>query len=399
MSDESGPLAGIRVVDLTTMIAGPIATRMLGDQGADVVKVEAPGVGDLVRRMGIRRGDDLSATFVSSNRNKRSIVLDLKTDRGRGVLLDLVRGADVFVQNFRPGTAERIGLGEETLRAERPDLVYVSISGFGESGPYAHKRVYDPLIQALSGLADVQRDRATNRPRMVRTIVPDKLTAVTAAQAITAALLARARTGEGQHVRLAMLDAMVSFLWPEGLAELTFPDHRSRHGERGSLAPELIYETADGFITAGAVSDSEWSGLCRALERPEWLEDERFTTPGGRVANAEERLTLTAEVMATRTTEAWLERLDAEQVPCAPVLRRWEIPDHPQVQANNLVREVEHPSAGTLREARPAARFSGSSEAAGRPAPGLGQHTDELLHEVGYSADDIRDLRAIGAVA
>jgi crotonobetainyl-CoA:carnitine CoA-transferase CaiB-like acyl-CoA transferase len=386
-------------LDLTTMISGPIATRILGDQGADIVKVEAPGAGDLVRYMGIRRGGDLSATFVASNRNKRSIVLDLKTERGLEVLHELVRNADVFVQNFRPGTADRIGLGEDVLRALRPDLIYVSISGFGDTGPYAHKRVYDPLIQALSGLADVQRDRATNRPRMVRTILPDKLTAVTAAQAITAALLARARTGEGQHVRLSMLDAMVAFLWPEGLAELTFPDHKSRHGERGSLAPELIYETSDGFITAGAVSDSEWQGLCRALERPEWLEDERFSTPGGRVANAEERLTRTAEVMATRTTEAWLARLDAEQVPCAPVLRRWDVPDHPQVKANELVREVEHPAAGRMREARPAARFSSDSEKPGRPAPGLGQHTDELLSEAGYTAQDIGELRAAGAVA
>lgn len=399
MSETRGPLAGIRVLDLTTMISGPIATRILGDQGADIVKVESPGAGDLVRHMGIRRGGDLSATFVASNRNKRSIVLDLKTERGLEVLHELVRNADVFVQNFRPGTADRIGLGEDALRALRRDLIYVSISGFGDTGPYAHKRVYDPLIQALSGLADVQRDRATNRPRMVRTILPDKLTAVTAAQAITAALLARARTGEGQHVRLAMLDAMVAFLWPEGLAELTFPDHKTRHGERGSLAPELIYETSDGFITAGAVSDSEWQGLCRALERPEWLEDERFSTPGGRVANAEERLTRTAEVMLTRTTEAWLARLDAEQVPCAPVLRRWDIPDHPQVKANELVREVEHPTAGRMREARPAARFSSDSEKPGRPAPGLGQHTDELLSEAGYTAEDIGELRAAGAVA
>jgi crotonobetainyl-CoA:carnitine CoA-transferase CaiB-like acyl-CoA transferase len=399
VSEPAGPLAGIRVVDLTTMISGPIATRMLGDQGADVVKVEAPGSGDLVRQMGIRRGGDLSATFVASNRNKRSIVVDLKSERGREVLAGLIRSADVFVQNFRPGTAERMGLGAEALRRERPDLVYVSISGFGEQGPYAHKRVYDPLIQALSGLADVQRDRTTNRPRMVRTIVPDKLTAVTAAQAITAALLARARTGEGQHVRLAMLDAMVSFLWPEGLAELTFRDHRSRHGERGSLAQELIYETSDGFITAGAVSDAEWQGLCRALEQPGWLEDERFSTPGGRVANAEQRLTLTAEVMATRTTGEWLERLDAEQVPCAPVLRRWDVPAHPQVAANELVREVEHPRAGPMRDARPAARFDAYASEPGRPAPGLGEHTDELLLELGYAAPDIARLRELGAVA
>ena len=399
MAETQGPLAGVRVLDLTTMISGPIATRMLGDQGADVVKIEAPGPGDLVRHMGIRRGGDLSATFVSSNRNKRSIVLDLKHARGREVLMELVRGADVFVQNFRPGTAERIGLGEDTLRTERPDLIYVSISGFGEEGPYARKRVYDPLIQALSGLADVQRDRETNRPRMVRTIVPDKLTAVTAAQAITAALLARTRTGEGQHVRLSMLDTMVSFLWPEGLAELTFPDHESRHGDRGSLAQELIYETADGYITAGAVSDSEWQGLCRALDRPEWLEDERFATPGGRVAYAEERLARTAEVMAMRTTDEWLARLDAEQVPCAPVLRRFDVPDHPQVRANALVREVEHPRAGAMREARPAARFGDAGEHPGRPAPGLGEHTDEVLAEAGYDDGQIRALRSAGAVA
>ncbi len=196
----AGPLAGVRVVDLTSMISGPVATMMLADQGADVIKVEPPG-GDLVRHLGPNQ-QGLTATFISANRSKRSLSVDLKTEAGMQVINRLVATADVFVQNFRPGAAERMGLGEEAVRRLREDIVYVSISGFGETGPYAHKRVYDPVIQALSGLAAIQRDGDTGRPHMVRTIIPDKTTALAAAQAITAALFARERMGIGQHVRL-----------------------------------------------------------------------------------------------------------------------------------------------------------------------------------------------------
>ncbi|NJN52470.1 MAG: CoA transferase, partial [Gammaproteobacteria bacterium] len=214
-----GPLSGVRILDLTSMISGPVATQLLADQGADVIKIEPPG-GDLVRNLGPSRGG-LTATFVSSNRSKRSLALDLKSEAGVGVLERLIPTADVFVQNFRPGAIDRMGFGEARVRALRGDIIYVSISGFGETGPYAHKRVYDPVIQALSGLTAIQADRDTGRPRMVRTIIPDKTTAVTAAQAMTAALFARERHGKGQHVRLAMLDAMVAYLWPEGMTGLT----------------------------------------------------------------------------------------------------------------------------------------------------------------------------------
>jgi crotonobetainyl-CoA:carnitine CoA-transferase CaiB-like acyl-CoA transferase len=390
-----GPLAGIRVVDCTTMVSGPIATRMLGDQGADVIKVEAPGRGDLARELGSRRGG-LSAVFASSNRNKRSVVIDLKQPAGRELLERLVAGADAFVENFRPGTAERLGVGEEALRRVRADLVYVSISGFGERGPYAGKRVYDPVIQALSGLAAIQRDRDTGRPRMVRTIVPDKVTALTAAQAITAALLARERSGRGRRVRLAMLDATIAFLWPEGMAGLTWQDGRTG-GDRTLLAQDLVFETSDGYITAGAVSDAEWRGLVRALERPGWLEDPRFRTPGGRVAHAGERLGLVAEVLRTRSSAEWLERLDAEGVPCAPVLSLAELPHHPQVLANELLVASEHPHAGPMLEPRPAARFDDAVP--GRPAPLLGEHTDEVLSELGLPRGRIRALRAAATVA
>ncbi|MEM9174281.1 MAG: CoA transferase [Myxococcota bacterium] len=385
MSDARarGPLAGYRIVDLTTMLSGPMATCLLGDQGADVIKVESPGVGDLVRRLGAPR-DGITASFATINRNKRSIVLDLKQDAGRAAFEKLVSTADVVVQNFRPGVVDRMGIGFDDLKAIRPDLIYVSISGFGERGPYAGKRVYDPVIQALSGLATIQGDRGVGRPKMMRVVIPDKVTAMTAAQAITAALLARERSGEGQHVRLSMLDAMIALAWPEGYAGHTFVGSEA-DVPRNALAQDLVFETKDGYMTAGAVSDSEWEGLTRALDHPEWLDDDRFKTAGGRVAYAKERLDQTADVLVTRTTEEWLERLDAEQVPCAPILPLSEIIRHPQVEATGVVVETDHPVAGRIRQARAAARFEKTPTTLERPAPTLGEHTDEILAELGLA--------------
>ncbi len=391
-----GALDGIRIVDLTTMISGPIATMMLADQGADVIKVE-PKTGDLVRVLGPAKGDR-TATFLAANRNKRSVVLDLKSEQGLEALKKLVSTADVVVQNFRPGAAERMGIGEAALRKERPDLIYVSISGFGETGPYAKKRVYDPVIQALSGLAAIQADRDTGRPRMIRTIIPDKLTAVTAAQAITAALFARERSGEGQHIKLSMLDAMISFLWAEGLVALTFPGGE-KHAARAQLSQDLIYKTKDGYITVGAVSDDEWKGLCAALEQPQWLDDERFNTPSGRVVNAPARLSLTQEVLKNKTSAEWLSVLDANQVPCAPILDRSTLLDHPQIEANEIITEHEEEDLGPFRLPRPAARFSATQAEIRRQAPHLGEHTEQLLTELGYDAEAINALLGKGDAA
>ena len=394
----AGPLDGIRVVDCTTMISGPLATQMLGDQGADVVKIEAPGIGDLVRHMGRSPAPGLAPTFATVNRNKRSVVLNLRESEARGLLERLVAGADVFVQNFRPGAAERMGIGEDALRRVRPDLVYVSISGFGEKGPYAGKRVYDPVVQALSGLAAIQADRDTGRPRMVRLIVPDKLTAVTAAQAITAALFARERSGRGQHVRLSMLDAMVSFLWHEGMAGYTWMGHEAKGG-RPQLAQDLIFETRDGYITAGTVTDAEWQAFARVTGHPEWLEDERFATATGRVTFVQERLERMAEALRDHTSEEWLAALDAAGVPCAPVLSRADLLTHPQLAANELIVEGEHPHGGPIRQPRPAARFDATPASIRRAAPLLGEHTDEVLGELGCSSKEIAGWRAAGVVA
>jgi crotonobetainyl-CoA:carnitine CoA-transferase CaiB-like acyl-CoA transferase len=378
-----GPLHGYRIVDLTSMVSGPSATMLLADQGADVIKIENPQSGDHTRQAANRRGG-FSAAFLNNNRNKRSVVLDLKKPPGVRVLQRLVTGADVFIQNFRTGVIDRMGFGEAAVRALSPAIVYVSISGFGERGPFAHQPVYDPLIQALSGLASIQGGSDEARPRLMRTIVPDKLTGIVAAQAITAALLARERTGEGQHVRLAMLDAVVAFLWGSDMGSQTFVGGELPQQEAASFI-DLIYETRDDYISVAVQTDREWTALARALDRPEWLDDPRFATPALRQRHINERLAMTQEVLRTAPAAEWLDRLGAAGVPCAPVLTRSRMISHPQVVANGVVVETEHPRAGRLRQARPAARFSRTPTSLDRGAPVLGEHTDEILAEIGFA--------------
>jgi crotonobetainyl-CoA:carnitine CoA-transferase CaiB-like acyl-CoA transferase len=386
-----GPLHGYRVVDLTSNVAGPLGTMILGDQGADIIKVEAPDGGDATRAGGNRRAG-FTASFLNNNRNKRSIVLDLKTAGGLRALMRLVAGADVFVQNFRPGVAERLGVGEEAVRAASPQIVYVSISGFGEKGPYAAKPAYDPVIQGFSGLATIQAGSDEARPRLLRTILPDKLTAITASQAITAALLARERTGEGQHVRLSMLEAVVAFLWSSDMGGQTFVGDEPVRQE-AATAFDLIYETADGYMTVAPLTDRHWAALARVAERPEWLEDQRFKTSALRHKNIDARLQLTQEALLERPAAEWLERLTAAGVPCAPVQTRNQLIRHPQVEGLGLVLETDHPAAGRLRQARAAARFSRTPPEIRRGAPRLGEHTEEILADLGYSAEEIAELR------
>jgi len=392
-----GPLHGYQVVDLTSNVAGPQGTMILGDQGADIIKVEAPDGGDATRAGGNQRAG-FTASFLNNNRNKRSIVLDLKTAAGLRVMMRLVAGADVLVQNFRPGVAERLGVGEEAVRAVSPKIVYVSISGFGEKGPYAEKPAYDPVIQGFSGLATVQAGSDEVRPRLLRTILPDKLTAITASQAITAALLARERTGEGQHVRLSMLEAVMAFLWASDMGGQTFVGAEPERQE-AATAFDLIYDTADGYMTVAALTDRQWAGLARAAERPEWLEDERFKTSALRQKNIDARLQLTQQALLARPATEWLERLTAVGVPCAPVLTRNQVIRHPHVRELAIVVETEHPAAGRLRQARAAARFSRTPAEIRRGAPALGEHTREILGELGYSAAEITALRADGVIS
>ena len=375
------------------MVSGPSATMLLADQGADVIKVENPGGGDHTRASAYKQ-NGFSANFLNNNRNKRSVALNLKDEGARRALLKLCEGADVFIQNFRPGVVDRMGIGEADIRAACPDIVYVSISGFGETGPYAGKPVYDPLIQALSGLATVQAGSDAERPRLVRTILPDKLTGIVAAQAITAALLSRTRTGEGQHIRLSMLDAIIAFLWGSDMGSQTFVDSPFPQQNAASFI-DLIYETADGHISVAVQSNREWAALSRAFDMPELLDDPRFTTPALRQENIDARLTLTQDVLRTRPADEWIARLEAEDVPCAPVLTRTDAINHPQVVANEIVVETLHHLAGSVRQARPAARFSATPTEHRRGGPALGEHTAEVLGEIGYTADQIAALTDI----
>ena len=386
----TSPLDGIRIIDLTAVISGPLATMMLADQGAEVIKVENPASGDFTRQAANRQGG-FSASFLNNNRNKKSVALNLKEQRGIEALLKLVASADVLIQNFRPGVIERMGLGEEELRRVAPDLIMVSISGFGDTGPYAQRPVYDPLIQGLSGLATVQAGADERRPQLVRTILPDKVTGITAAQAITSALFARERTGESQHVRLSMLDATVAFLWSSDMGSQTFVHGKLPQQEAASFQ-DLVYETTTGYIAIAVQNDREWQAIIRALDQPQWAEDPRFLTAELRQQNIDARLDLIQSAIRTDSAEHWLARLEEHNVPCAPVLTRTEMLDHPQVEANGLVVHHDHPQAGTLRQARAPARFSGQPEQAWQSAPTLGQNTGELLTECGYSEKEIQHM-------
>jgi crotonobetainyl-CoA:carnitine CoA-transferase CaiB-like acyl-CoA transferase len=386
----AGPLAGIRVLDLTTMVSGPVATMMLGDQGADVIKVEGPS-GDLMRNYGMVH-NGMSSSFLSSNRSKRSLCVDIKARQGLEIVHKLLPMTDVLVQNFRPGAIERMGLGEATVRKLRPDIIFVSISGFGDTGPYAHQRVYDPVIQALCGLAEIQADRHLDgRPRMVRTIIPDKTTAVTAAQAITAALFARERTGQGQHIRIAMLDVMVAYLWPEAISSLSFVG-KETDPARGQMGLDLVYQTKDGYITAGAVSNAEWEGMCRALGREDLLSDERFNTVAARGKSGAERRAITSAEIEKWPTQEILKRLDSHGVPCAPVLSRTDLLTDEQVRINELIEIHQDERFGPVRQPRPAARFDRTPARVARVAPFLGEHNADILGELGYSAADAERL-------
>jgi crotonobetainyl-CoA:carnitine CoA-transferase CaiB-like acyl-CoA transferase len=396
----SGPLDGIRVVDLSAVLSGPLCTSILADQGADVVKVDAPGVGDIAKYVGSTSGG-VSGIYLAANRGKRSIVINLQEERGLEIYRALAATADVVVQNFRPGVVERMGIGYDATRVVRPDVIYVSISGFGADGPYAQKRVYDNVIQAYSGMADMQSDPETGEPSVVRTLATDKLTGWAAAQAVTAALVARERGGGGQHVQLSMLETAIAFLWPDAgvNAMLLDPDIVRKE----PVGRQLRYTRfADGWGTATPLSDSEFQGLCRALALPAALaEDPRLATVGDRMAN-NDRLRDLLEVAAARLAELpaddAIARLEAEGVPCSKVVPMDALAEDPQVVALGTFVEHEHPVAGRVRDARPPARFDATPSAIGGPAPMPGDDTDALLEELGFG-ERTAELRAAGIVA
>ena len=384
-----GPLKGIKIIDLTTMVSGPMGAMILADQGAEVIKVE-PLAGDQLRHMAATH-NGVNAPFYSCNRGKKSLAIDLKSEEGKDVLLNLVKESDVFMQNFRPGTIDRMGFGYEKLKEINPNLIYLSISGFGDKGPYAQSRVYDPVIQALSGATDIQADRDSGTPKMFRIVVADKVTSLTASQAVSSALYAREKTSMGQHIKLSMLDSVIAFFWPEGMTGLVFKENefdvRKLQGSQ-----DLIYEAKDRYITAGAVSDAEWIGMCNALKMEELIEDERFSTSAARVINAEERKRITGKEIKKWNSEDILERFQVEGVPSAPLLDRMELMNHEQIIANQTVFRKEYEGFGEVRQAKPAAFFENTPSEIQRPAPKLGEHGKEIILSLGYDNEYLEKL-------
>ena len=390
------PLDGVRIIDLSAIISGPMATQILADQGADVIKVEAPGPGDLVRYLGPQK-NGVNAMFTAVNRNKRGIVLNLKSPEGRQILTELAKTADVIVENFRPGALERLGLGYQHLKTINPGLIYVSMSGFGDSGPYAKRRVYDPVIQATSGFSHTQANAATGEPQLIQTLVCDKTMAITAAQAITAALYAKARGRGGRLVEINMLDSALAFLWPDAYYNLVFEEGANRAPDFASFYS--IRKTKDGYITMIAISDDEFRATTRAIGRPELADDPRFKSVFDRMQNAKVMTDIISGVVSQLATAEITARLEAEDVPHARVLTREDVLTNEQVTANGSIASFDDPRAGKMRLARNPARFDGEPLPFRRPAPALGEHTDEVLRELGKSADDIAKLRASSAVA
>ena len=392
-----GPLDGIQIVDLTQVVSGPLATMLLADQGAEVIKVEPPG-GEVPRLPSFAKGG-VSAFYLNNNRGKRSLAVDLTTDEGRLIVRDLATRADVFIQNFRPGAVERLGLGFEELQATNPRLVYCSISGFGPDGPYSDRPVLDPVIQGLTGVISRQLNPEIPFPDLVRNLIADKSTAMTAAQAITAALFARERTGEGQHVEVPMLDACLYFFWPDGMMDLTMLDEDVTPGIRLAQIYSIT-NTADGQIVYFAANDKQRFGLFRALNRAELCDDERFSSLTA-IANPENFAAmgqiLVGEFEKVTSVEI-LDRLGEHEVPCGPILDGEEVLEDPQVVHNGILAVWDHPSGGKVRHPKLAARFSPTPVSFTPSGALLGEHNDEILAELGRDPKVIGRLRADGVI-
>ncbi len=389
------PLEGIRIVEAAQMISAPFAASLLSDQGADVVKVElANDVGDRMRYLGDQR-NELGSVFAMCNRGKRSISLDTKKAEGVAAMQRLIGSADVFLQNFRPGAVDRMGIGPAEMMEANPRLIYVSVSGFGNDGPYADQMVYDYVIQGISGMAFVEG--AGGDPVLAKNLVIDKATALTVAQAITAALFVRERTGSGQLIEINMLDAGLQFLWPDGMWNDTLiGDDVVRTPPMGhNYSPR---KTSDGWVTLNLAANTTWPKLANAID-PALLDDPRFETYSLRMENSEVLADVVDGLLSKLDTEAVLAMMREHDLPGGPVVPLDRVHLDPQVAHNGSIIEHDAGAIGRVREPRPAARFGGTQSDPAGGAPLLGQHSDEVLAEIGYSADEVAELRTAGVIA
>jgi crotonobetainyl-CoA:carnitine CoA-transferase CaiB-like acyl-CoA transferase len=392
-----GPLRGIRVLDFSIALTGPYAAALMADQGAEVIKIERPGFGDVARYVGVAVGG-CSALYHSCNRGKRSVALDPHTEEGRVLALELARQADVIVENFRPGVMDRLGLGYEHVRAVNPDVIYASLTGFGPVGPYAGKGAYDTVIQAYGGMAASQKEVDEVEPRFIKQTVADKTTALYASQAITAALFARERGDGGQHVELAMLDAVASFLWADAAGnEVLMDSDGSLHSSFVATFRPLKF--ADGYGIVTPTADKDFPAMCRAFGVDDT--DPRLQTIRDRNANREfvaEVMTAIYAVAETTKVADAMAALEAETAPCGVVLSPAELAEDRHAVAVGMFETHEHPQSGRVRHPRHPAQFGATPAVLAGRAPMLGEHTDEVLAELGLDPDRIAGLRESGVI-
>lgn len=393
LSDSpQGPLRGIRVIDITSMITGPLCSQQLGDLGADVIKIE-PIHGEVARWMAPPQKAGLTGFYTQMNRNKRSLSVDLKNAEGIAIIKKLVESADLLIENFRGGVLDRLGIGYEDLRHINEKLIFVSITGFGSTGPYSHKPAYDPLAQGLVGMMPIQGMPFGGKPQLIQSAIVDKTTATTAAGVAMAALYARDRpggTGKGQRVDVPMIDAWAA----NSLADMISVDSFVPNDmpDPVPLAVLRTFETSDGFVVGMALQDNHFQNLCNALECTELLERDGMRTVGERINDFGPWLDAIGAVMKQFTTEDLLSRLDASGVPFGPVKTMREFAEDPQAKHNRTIFDVEHPEAGTLRYVRYPGHLSETPAAVYRHPPRLGEHSQEVLQEAGYSAAEIERL-------
>lgn len=389
----SGPLSDVTILDLTSVISGPLATAILADQGAHVIKVESL-TGDTMR-MGGALKSGVSSLFSAMNRNKQSIALNLQTPDGVDIVKKLAAQADVCIQNYRPGVVDRLGIGYADMKAVKPDIVYASISGVGADGPYAGRRVYDPVIQAYAGFAHAQQ--ADGKPDLIKMMICDKVTSLTTAQAITAALYDRKNTGKGQHVEVSMLEAALYFIWPDRMFTQSFVDEPEWPG--GDITGMYrTMPTKDGYITFISVQLGEFHAMCRALGRDDLVSDPRCADVPSLYANmADLFVDILAEISKWNTADL-VERMTEEDVPFGVVMDGDGILADPQVEAQEILQTFDHAIAGKMRLVGRNSRFSNHSTGIRTPAPALGEHAANILTAAGFETADIDRFRADGVI-
>jgi len=397
--DTDLALSGFRILDLSRILAGPYCTMILGDQGADVIKVERPGAGDDTRSWGPPFAGGEAAYYLCCNRNKRSITVDLKDAEGAELVTELARVSDVVVENFTPGLTKRFGLDYETLRKVNPRLVYCSITAYGQDGPYRDRPGYDMVLSAVGGLMWITGER-DGQPCKVGVAITDVLTGVQASQAITSALLWRERSGRGQYIDCSLLDVQVSALANIASNYLVADREAGRWGTaHESIVPYQVFSTLDRPIAIAVANEKMWTTFCEVLGRPEWITDPRFDSNPKRVEHRDVIIPLIGEAMERKRCDEWMGLLVGAAIPCGPVNDMQGLFDDPQVRHRGMVAEIPHPSIGTLRLTGIPVRHSETPGTIRRPPPLLGEHTDDVLAEVlGYSPEKIASLRDRGAI-